>query len=160
RVLTGVEAQRFAELFKHLRGDRGWGANSRVSPRRRRSPGAALSAWVSGLRCEARNRGRTLASSPRWELAGHLYREVEVVDRDLLDVHAKRNRRMRLGGGRVEMRPQRVRDVQRRPSGRTSRGGKERLLRPRRYRRPQPDQELDTLVIRNRTTATDHGPRP
>src|SRR3989442_13168840 len=94
--------------------------------RRRRSPGAALSAWISGLRCEARNRGRTFAYAPHGELAGHPYREVEVVDRDLLDVHAKRNRRMRLGGGRAEMRPQRARDVQRRPAGRATGGREER----------------------------------
>src|SRR6266571_2503819 len=81
------------------------------------SPRTGRSSRLSWLRCKAWDLRRPLASPPRWELAGHLHREVEVVGRDLLDVHPERHRRTRLGGGRMEMRPQGVRDVERRSSG-------------------------------------------
>src|SRR5213594_707638 len=119
----------------------------------------ALASRISGDRCGARNRRSPLASSPRRELAGHLHREVEVVDRDLLDVHAERDRRMRLGGGCVKMRPQRVGHVQRRTSGRATGGREERLLRPRRYRGPEPHEEFDVLVVRDGREAQEYGRR-
>src|SRR2546426_4938175 len=64
---------------------------------------------------------------------------------------------MRLRGSCVEMRPQRVRDLQRRPARRATGGREERLFRPRRYRGPEPDKEFDVLVVRNRREAQEHG---
>src|SRR3990172_11194740 len=90
---------------------------------------------------------------PRREFRRHLHGQVQVVQRDLFDVHSERDRGSGLGRRGVQVGPEGSRDLDRRTSRRRASGVEEGLLRVRPYDRAEPDEELQVLVVGDRREA-------
>src|SRR5256885_11191155 len=90
---------------------------------------------------------RRFRLAPGGEIARHLHREIEVVERDLFDVHTERNRRSRLKGRGREVGPERPSEFERGSSVRLFVRGRQLFLRPRRHGRTEPREELKVLTI-------------
>src|SRR6267378_4168422 len=103
----------------------------------------------------ARRRGFSFA--PAGELAGHLHREVEIVEGYLLDVDPERDRGTGLGRGRAEMGPEPLRDLDGRPPEDLALRGEQGLLGPRGDGRPEPRDELEALGRTAFSVGADHG---